>query len=187
VPRGTRDPVPESRFPFAYRTVTFYGGSFQTLQLEKRLVTFRGDGNPLQTGPTTPQRQRLPAYTAHGLGSSHFARRYSGNHGCFLFLGVLRCFTSPRSPRTPMYSVHDDRALPRPGCPIRTSPDHCLFSGSPKLIAACHVLRRLSTPRHPPIALSSLTINPLSWGTPKDISLTVLHLSKSIGGPAPAL
>ena len=30
--------------------------------------------------------------------------------------------------------------------------------GSPKLIAACHVLLRLSLPRHPPCALSSLTI-----------------------------
>src|SRR5271155_1937643 len=30
--------------------------------------------------------------------------------------------------------------------------------GSPKLIAACHVLHRLLLPRHPPCALSSLTI-----------------------------
>ena len=29
-----------------------------------------------------------------GLGSSPFARRYSGNHCCFLFLRVLRCFSS---------------------------------------------------------------------------------------------
>ncbi len=32
-------------------------------------------------------------------------------------------------------------------------------SGSPRLIAACHVLHRLLMPRHPPYALSSLTIN----------------------------
>ena len=29
--------------------------------------------------------------------------------------------------------------------------------GSPKLIAACHVLHRLSAPRHPPYTLSNLT------------------------------
>ena len=29
-----------------------------------------------------------------GLGSSLFARHYSGNHVCFLFLQVLRCFSS---------------------------------------------------------------------------------------------
>ena len=70
-----------------------------------------------------------------------------------------------------MDSVYDSPALPGLGCPIRKSPDHSLFSGSPKLIAASHVLHRLSTPRHPPIALSSLTINPLPWETPKDFFL----------------
>ena len=33
-----------------------------------------------------------------GLGSSAFARHYSRNHSCFLFLQVLRCFSSLRSP-----------------------------------------------------------------------------------------
>ncbi len=42
------------------------------------------------------------------------------------------------------------------GCPIRRSPDQRLFDTSPGLIAACHVLHRLSTPRHPPCTLSSL-------------------------------
>ena len=36
-----------------------------------------------------------------GLGCSRFARRYSGNRGCFLFLGVLRCFSSPACLLTP--------------------------------------------------------------------------------------
>ncbi len=31
-----------------------------------------------------------------GLASSLFAHHYSGNRGCFIFLWVLRCFTSPR-------------------------------------------------------------------------------------------
>ena len=52
-----------------------------------------------------------PACTHAGLGSSHFARRYSGNRCFFLFLRVLRCFSSPGSLHTPMYSVHDDRGL----------------------------------------------------------------------------
>ena len=91
-----------------------------------------------------------------GLGSSHFARRYSENHCCFLFLRLLRCFSSPRSPRKPMYSVCDVPALPGTGFPIQKSPDQCLFSSSPKLIAAYHVFHRLLTPRHPPPALNSL-------------------------------
>ena len=47
------------------------------------------------------------------------------------------------------------------GFPIRTSPDQSLFSGSPKLFAAYHVLHRLPIPRHPPYALISLTISSL--------------------------
>ncbi len=43
------------------------------------------------------------------------------------------------------------------GFPIRKSPDQSSFDSSPGLIAAYHVLHRLSTPRHPPCTLNSLT------------------------------
>lgn len=47
-------------------------------------------------------RMRNPCRVSHtyGLASSGFAHHYSRNHGCFLFLRVLRCFTSPRSLHT---------------------------------------------------------------------------------------
>ena len=59
-----------------------------------------------------PLRRRFPAASpryasATGLGCSPFARHYWGNHCCFLFLGVLRCFSSPRSP--PHYISAGDR------------------------------------------------------------------------------
>ena len=38
-----------------------------------------------------------PECSHSGLGWSHFARRYSGNRVFFLFLRVLRCFSSPGS------------------------------------------------------------------------------------------
>ena len=38
-----------------------------------------------------------PWCTHHGLGSSGFARRYSRNRVFFLFLRLLRCFSSPGS------------------------------------------------------------------------------------------
>jgi hypothetical protein len=44
------------------------------------------------------------------------------------------------------------------GFPIRKSSDQSSFASSPKLIAGYHVLRRLSSPRHPPHALSHLTL-----------------------------
>ena len=54
---------------------------------------------------------------AHGLGSSAFARRYSRNHCCFLFLRVLRCFSSPG---WPLIRCHTFRVA---GSPIRTPAD----------------------------------------------------------------
>ena len=44
------------------------------------------------------------------------------------------------------------------GSPHSEIPGSMPACGSPRLIAACHVLHRLLLPRHPPCALSSLTI-----------------------------
>ena len=68
----------------------------------------------------------------------------------FLFLEVLRCFSSPGSPpakgRVDMLHMsgfsHSE---------INGSKVICTY---PSLIAAYHVLRRLNEPRHPPFALS---------------------------------
>ena len=75
-------------------------------------------------GPATP----LSPFESNGLGCSDFARHYSRNHGCFLFLQVLRWFTSPGSLRHPMYSDDGSRCSQRLGFPIRTSPDHSLLA-----------------------------------------------------------
>ena len=61
-----------------------------------------------------------------------------------------------------MYSPPDDAALPAPGFPIRRSAGQRLFSASPRLIAAVHVLHRLLVPRHPPCALTILTVSTLA-------------------------
>src|SRR5436190_16405923 len=58
-----------------------------------------------------------------------------------------------------MYSAVDGAALPAPGFPIRRSAGQRLFSASPRLIAAVHVLLRLLVPRHPPYALHILTVS----------------------------
>ena len=42
--------------------------------------------------------QPLMCRNITGLGQFRFARRYSGNHFCFLLLRLLRCFSSARSP-----------------------------------------------------------------------------------------
>ena len=59
--------------------------------------------------------------TNPGLGSSDFARRYSRNRCLFLFLQVLRCFSSLRSP---LVTIHSSRGHPKVGFP------HSEISGS---------------------------------------------------------
>ena len=59
-----------------------------------------------------------------GLDFAAFARHYSRYHFCFLFLRVLRCFSSPRSPR----NLFRCPAFSRTGCPIRVSADQVVFA-----------------------------------------------------------
>ncbi len=55
-----------------------------------------GLSRPLRLGfHTSDESPATPVAEATGLGSSRFARRYSGNRVFFLFLWVLRCFSSP--------------------------------------------------------------------------------------------
>ena len=90
-----------------------------------------------------------------GLGYSPSARRYSGNRLFFLFLGVLRCFSSPSS-LLPCGKYLPIKAGRLPHSEISGLKVACTY---PKLIAACHVLHRHVLPRHPPYAVISLTIN----------------------------
>ena len=75
------------------------------------------------------QLSRMP-----GLASSAFARHYLRNHGCFLFLWVLRCFTSPRSLQLPY--VFKQR-----------SPDITLVSFEVSLFGDPRIEARLPAPR----------------------------------------
>ena len=81
--------TPDSAKPlldFNYGTVTLFGLPFKVVRLPSQ-VLYRG---PYPTGIST-----------HGLGFSDFARHYFRNRFYFLFLRVLRCFSSPGSLRYP--------------------------------------------------------------------------------------
>ena len=93
-----------------------------------------------------------------GLGSFPFARHYSGNRCYFIFLGVLRYFNSPRwLHRTYEFSAGFPGMTPE-GFPHSDIAGSEVVSTYPTLIAGCHVLHRLSVPRHPPYAFSNLTV-----------------------------
>ena len=91
-----------------------------------------------------------------GLGWSPFARRYLGNHSCFLFLRVLRCFSSPRWP--PGCTGMAD--LPSAGLSHSGTRGSKAVCASPRIFAAYRALRRLREPRHPPCALACLPSRP---------------------------
>ena len=97
---------------FTYAAVTLYGRPFQTVRLTLSCPSFNLPDPPLRErpsdycGPATPGSP----FESPGLGSSDFARHYYRNHGCFLFLRVLRWFTSPSLPDDPMNSDRRNEA-----------------------------------------------------------------------------
>ena len=104
-----------------------------------------------------------PGCTHPGLGSSPFARRYSGNRFFFLFLRVLRCFSSPGSPPYVM-----DWRMDTQGVPVQVSPfRHLRIYGYLPLPGAYRSLSRLSSaPSAKASALRSLYLDHLLFPCP---------------------
>ena len=99
---ATREHPPNRPAVFAYRTITVYGVAFQPLRLTTSFMTVRPAGRPVHERPTTPTTQPLPGITRNRFSLDPLS--LATTHGitcCFLFLRVLRCFTSPRSLHTP--------------------------------------------------------------------------------------
>ena len=105
-----------------------------------------------------------PKSVDSGLGSFPFARRYSENRSFFLFLRVLRCFTSPGFlTHTYVFSMVY-LLFTVGGFPHSDIHGSMLTCSSPWLFAAYRVLLRLLIPRHPPYALNNLIILKISFG-----------------------
>ena len=136
---------------FAYRNFTFFVHPFQKCSTIF-VCALRESATPVYI---TINRFGLFPFRSPLLGES-FAY--------FLFLRVLRCFSSPGSPCQAMYSL--DNTCPATGeFPHSDICGSKLMCSSPQLFAACHVLLRRLVPRHPPYALCSLIVffvNPIS-------------------------
>ena len=103
VSRFTQVRIPGPAHGFVYGAITLYGLAFQPASTPH--AHHPEDQQLFPDPPYNPARATAAAFHAYGLGSSPFARRYSGNHCCFLFLEVLRCFSSLGSlPRD--YFIH---------------------------------------------------------------------------------
>ncbi len=113
--RGTRVYNNCVVYVFAYKAVTFYGCPFQS-----NFANIKTSAQELHLLPIVPHNTNITTHASlHdiGLGSSQFAHHYYGNHIHFLFLALLRCFSSRRSLFYPIYS--DKSFLVVPG---RVSP-----------------------------------------------------------------
>ena len=67
-----------------------------------------------------------------------------------LFLGVLRCFSSPTYLHTPYVFRRGWRGMTPAGLPHSGIDGTLPACGPPSLFAACHALHRPVSPRHPP-------------------------------------
>ena len=124
VSRGTLDTASYNS-DFVYETFTLFGLTSQTVLLSY----------------CSHVAVQTPECTHSGLGSFPFARRYSGNRFFFLFLRLLRCFSSAGSLHIPMYSVYDDWGLLSRVSPFRNQ----RVIGYLLLTAAYRSLSRLSS------------------------------------------
>ena len=104
-------------------------------------LSLAGLPSPFQYLPAHFPRSVTPACSHAGLGSSHFARRYFGNRSFFLFLRLLRCFSSAGSLRMPMDSAYGACVFRRRVSPFR----HPRISGYLLLPGAFRSLSRLSS------------------------------------------
>jgi hypothetical protein len=86
---------------YVYGGITLCARTFQSLPLRQWFLTLCQIGRSGSAAPQPLKRNACRLSHAPGLASSDFARHYSRNHCCFLFLWVLRCFTSPRSLQLP--------------------------------------------------------------------------------------
>jgi hypothetical protein len=109
------------------------------------------------SGPATPATQRLLALARDWFGLFPFRSPLLRESRLLSLPAGTEMFHFPAFPPPALCvqaGVMGNYALS--GFPIRKSPDQCLVTDSPGLIAGSDVLLRLLVPRHPPCALINL-------------------------------
>ena len=107
---GSRQPS----LHFDYKTVTFFGAAFCLLHLYKSVPS----------AVHTPSHISMVRFGLFPVRSPLLRKSFV----YFLFLRVLRCFSSPGSPPYTIDSCTDTVALPTVSSLIRKSTDRCSFA-----------------------------------------------------------
>ena len=91
---------------FTYKAITFFGYPFQSNSINANIIA-----QNLHSLHFASHNTHITTHASlHdiGLGSSQFAHHYYGNHIRFIFLALLRCFSSRRSP---FYSIYSNKSF----------------------------------------------------------------------------
>ena len=145
-------------FSFIYRAITVYGSTFQLYSTNKQFCNFLNNLQIALKSPTTPSTQRLQSITCRGFRLFPFRSPLLWESLVyFLFVPLLRCFSSRAFLLLNYWFIQGFLRINSRGFPHSEFHGSRVFSTSPWLIAASHVLHRLSVPRHPPLALCSFT------------------------------
>jgi hypothetical protein len=133
------------RQAFGYVAFTLCGPAFQQVHLASGLVTLL-------------TRSYNPAVQARRFGLFRFRSPLLSESRLIYFPPGTEMVHFPGLARARLWIQRAVSRVYREGFPHSEIPGSKPACGSPGLIAACHVLHRLLAPRHPPHALSSLTI-----------------------------
>jgi hypothetical protein len=133
------------RSVFNYGALTLYGSAFQRIHLTVSLVTLLMRSYNPQSASTWVWAVPISLAATFGISVIYFPPGTEMVH--FPGLAHTRlCIQRAVTGVHPVGFPHSEILGSKPAC------------GSPRLIAACHVLHRLLAPRHSPYALSSLII-----------------------------
>ena len=133
------------RSAFGYMALTFFGSAFQRIHLAVELVTLLTRSYNPQSASTWVWAVPISLAATFGISVIYFPPGTEMVH-------------FPGFARSHLCIQWDVIRFGRIGFPHSDIPGSKPACGSPRLIAACHVLHRHLLPRHPPCALSSLTI-----------------------------
>ena len=139
---------------FGYGALTLYRPASQPVPLDRGFLTRPRRSSDGTEGPTTPRAATPGGLHAHGFRLLRFRSPLLAQSRLISFPPGTRCFSSPGClAQAYAFSLPLLGSTPAgfPHSEIRGSKGAC---PSPRLIAACHVLRRLPMPRHPPCALN---------------------------------
>jgi hypothetical protein len=155
IPRvpGYSGVVTGDRSAFAYRAVTLYGVGFHRTSANRRFC----DSLPArQSWPNDPNNTACATAAALARTRFRLLRFRSPLLTEYLFLRVLRCFSSPGALSLAYVFNQECLGITPGGFPHSEIAGSSFASNSPTLIAGSRVLLRRLVPRHPPWTLSSL-------------------------------